>query len=288
MLDFDFDITGTETVRQTGQTFLERLRSEERDDATPQSPTPFSLASDITGLALRYHPGSRIQFFEPCLGTGIFFSALLHVAEHRGADLEITAAHGVEPEQQFAMLAHDLWAPAALTVHELDFLTLSASNLPKATMVLSRPPVTQHHRLSSDQKILAADAAEMATGIRPTGLTDLYNHFVLATHKHLADGAVSAWLLPTKFLHHTAGRALRSYLTGHVRLRRIHNFETGALGFSGDQQEILDWSVVVFTNERPEDSDTVELTAGGEVFGAETTTSTTYAELESTSDWKSF
>ncbi|HEY4557938.1 MAG TPA: hypothetical protein VIG82_07085 [Enteractinococcus sp.] len=288
MLGFDFDVTGTETVRQTGQTFLEKLRSENREHPFQQSATPFSIASDITGLALRYHPGTQIRFLEPCLGTGIFFSAFLHEADNRSGQLQIRSAHGVEHEEQFAALAHDLWAPAGLTVHELDFMALSEADLPKATMVLSRPPATQHHRLSSDDKIRAADAAEAATQLRPTGLTDLYNYYVLATHKFLADGAVSAWLLPTKFLHHTAGRALRTYLTRQVRLQRIHNFDSGALGVQGHREEILDWSVVVFTNEAAQPTDTVELTAGGEIFGAETSTTATHAELADSSEWHLF
>ena len=78
MLGFDFDVTGTETVRQTGQTFLQKLRSENQEYPSPHGATPFPLASDLTGLALSYHPGSQIQFLEPCLGTGIFFSTLLH------------------------------------------------------------------------------------------------------------------------------------------------------------------------------------------------------------------
>lgn len=288
MLGFDFDVTGTETVRQTGQTFLEKLRAEDRQHPGPNGATPFPVASDITGLALRYHPGSQVQFLEPALGTGLFFSTLLHEVGHRGDELEIRSAHGVEQEQQFAALAHDLWAPAGLTVHELDFMKLGEADLPKTTVVLSRPPVTQHHRLSSDDKIRAADAAEASTGIRPAGLTDLYNHFVLATHQFLAEGAVSAWLLPTKFLHHSAGRATRSYLSSLVRLRRIHNFEPGTLGFEGDRDEISDWSVVVFTNETAHPADTVELTSDGEIFGAETSTTVTYAELQSSDDWTQY
>lgn len=288
MLGSDFDVTGTETVRQTGQTFLEKLRSEDQQNPGPHGATPFPIASDITGLALRYHPGSQVRFLEPCLGTGIFFSTLLHEVDNRGDSLEIVAAHGVEREAQFAVLAHDLWAPAGLTVHELDFLTLGSSDAPKATMVLSRPPVTQHHRLSSEVKIRAADAAETATGIRPTGLTDLYNHFVLATHQFLAHGAVSAWVLPTKFLHHSAGQATRSYLATKVRLQRIHNYESGALGFSGNREDILDWSVVVFTNETAKPTDTVELTAGEEIFGADASTTVTTGQLTSSTDWTEF
>src|SRR5699024_11709401 len=76
--------------------------------------TPFPIASDITDLALRYHPGSDISFLEPCVGTGIFFSAFLHDAADHAGQLRIQSAHGVEYDEQFAALAHDLWAPAGL------------------------------------------------------------------------------------------------------------------------------------------------------------------------------
>src|SRR5690554_6867512 len=135
VLDFDFDVTGTETVRQTGQAFLEKLRSNAKADPTEQGATPFPEASEITGLALRYHPGSNIEFLEPCVGTGIFFSALLHHVADRNGSLTIHSAHGVERDGQFATLAHDLWAPAGLDVHTLDFLKLTTDDLPRASMV---------------------------------------------------------------------------------------------------------------------------------------------------------
>lgn len=285
MLGFDFDLPGTETVRQTGQVFLEKRRSDTQHHAWQQGATPFQLASDIAGLALRYHPGRDVHFLEPCIGTGIFFSALLHDATGHDGTLNIRAAHGVEPDQQFAALAHDLWAPAGLTVHDIDFMRLSETDLPKATLVMSRPPATAHHHLTSEQKVLAADRAEEATGIRPTGLADLYIHFLLATHTFLAPDAVAAWLVPTAFLQHSAGQALRSYLTNHVRLQRIHNFDRGTLSPTDHQHEILDWSVIVFTNTTAQPTDTFTFSSGGELFGADTSVDVSYANLDPTASW---
>src|SRR5699024_2097088 len=129
VLGFDFDVTGTEAVRQTGQIFLEKLQP---DYHTDRGATPFPIASDITDLALRYHPGSDISFLEPCIGTGIFFSASLHDAADHAGQLRIQSAHGVEHDEQFAALAHDLWAPAGLAINNLDFLCLTEAHLPKA------------------------------------------------------------------------------------------------------------------------------------------------------------
>lgn len=283
MLGFDFDVSGTESVRQTGQAFLEKLRSDDHYHASQQGATPFELATDIAGLALRYHPGCEVNFLEPCIGTGIFFSALLHGATDHHGDFEIRTAHGVEPDEQFATLAHDLWAPAGLTVHDFDFMRLTEADLPKATLVLSRPPTTPHHRLSSEQKVLAADAAEAATGIRPTGLADLYIHFLLATHKFLAPGAVSAWLLPTSFLQSSAGHAIRSYLAQQVRLQRVHNFDRGILGSTDD--DVLDWSIIVFTHETAKPSDTFKFSSGGELFGADATAEISYSDLDPEASW---
>ena len=286
MLGFDFDVTGTETVRQTGQVFLEKLRSDDQQHSSQQGATPFDLASDIARLALKYHPGREVSFLEPCIGSGIFFSALLHDAAEKTAELAIRSAHGVEQDEHFAALAHDLWAPAGLTISDVDFMRLTADHLPKATLVLSRPPATQHHRLSSDEKIRSADAAETASGIRPTGLADLYNHFVLATHKFLAPGAVSAWLLPSAFLHRHAGHALRWYLTNRVRIQRIHSFDRGILDATAHEDEILDWSVLIFTNERPQPSNTFEMSDGGELFNATVTKEVPYSRLDPASSWQ--
>ena len=285
MLGFDFDVTGTETVRQTGQVFLEKLRSDAQADPTEQGATPFPAASDITGLALRYQPGPDISFLEPCAGTGIFFSALLHhVADHNG-ELTLRSAHAVERDQQFAALAHDLWAPAGLDVHSRDFLELTEADLPRATMVLSRPPATFHHQLSSNAKIRAANAAETSSGIRPTGVADLYSHFVLATHKFLAARAVSAWVLPTKFLHHTSGRALREYLAQQVRLHRIHTYDAGAFDVTRFEEKIDEWSVIVFSNETPQTTDAIEFSLGGELLDPDTTTQIRYSQLDPETNW---
>ena len=280
MLGSDFDVTGTETVRQTGQTFLEKLRSEDQQNPGPHGATPFPIASDITGLALRHHPGSQVRFLEPCLGTGIFFSTLLHEADNRGDSLKIVAAHGVEREEQFAVLAHDLWAPAGLTVHELDFLTLGSADAPKATMVLSRPPVTQHHRLSSAVKIRAADAAEAATGIRPTGLTDLYNHFVLATHQFLADGAVSGAGVADKFLHLAQVKSpplpgVEGAVSASIISKAVH----WASAATAKRSSIGRWWC---SPTRPPNQPTRSSSQRvREIFGADTSTTVTYGQLAS-------
>src|SRR5699024_11692244 len=135
-------------------------------------------------------------------------------------------------------LSHELCVPAGLAVQHLHSLRLAATDLPKATLGLPRPPTTADHRMTSEQKVLAADRAEEATGIRPTGLADAYIHFLLASHKFLAPGAVSAWLLPTAFLQRTAGQALRSYLARQVRIQRIHTYDHGILGTAGHDEAI--------------------------------------------------
>lgn len=282
MLGFDFDVTGTEAVRQTGQIFLEKLQPDYHMD---RGATPFPIASDITDLALRYHPGSDISFLEPCVGTGIFFSAFLHDAADHAGQLRIQSAHGVEYDEQFAALAHDLWAPAGLAVNNLDFLCLTEAHLPKATLVMSRAPTTRHHLLTSEQKVQAANAAEAATGMRPTGLADLYLYFVLATHTFLAPGAVSAWLLPTAFLEHDAGQTLRTYLSSRVRLRRIHIYEPGALGTTGHDHEVAEWSLVLFTNEPAKSSDTFPFSAGGQLYDARTTVQQQCSRLDPETSW---
>lgn len=284
MLGFDFDVIGTESVRQTGQAFLEKLRSDHQDHPRSQSATPFEIACDIADLALRYHPGHDINFLEPYIGSGTFFSALLHDVADRNGSHEIQAAHGVESDPQFAALAHDLWAPAGLSVHDVDFMRLSAADLPEATLVMSRPPTTPHHQLTSEQKVQAADCAQEATGIRPTGLADAYIPLVLSTHAFLAPGAVCAWLLPTTFLQRSAGQTLRSYLTLHVRIQRIHNYDPGFFDAT-EHDEVHDWSLIVFTNQTAHATDTFTFSTGGELFGPNTTAQLRYSQLDPDSSW---
>src|SRR5690625_4818681 len=135
--------------------------------------TPFPIASDITDLALRYHPGSDISFLEPCVGTGIFFSAFLHDAADHAGQLRIQSAHGVEYDEQFAALAHDLWAPDALAVNNLNFLCLTAAHLPTATLVMFRSPTNRNHLLRSELDVQVANGTDAGSGMSPTGLSDL-------------------------------------------------------------------------------------------------------------------
>src|SRR5699024_12176128 len=130
-----------------------------------------------------------------------------------------------------------------------DFMQLTRDDLFKSSLVLSRPPASPHHRLTSEQKVAAANAAESATGIRPTGLADFYIHFLLASHKFLAPGAVSAWLLPIAFLHRSAGLALRTYLTKQVRLQSIHNFVRAHLAQTDHANDIDDRSELLSDND---------------------------------------
>src|SRR5699024_6563980 len=87
-------------------------------------------------------------------------------------------------------------------------------------------------------------------------------------------------------LCHSSGRALRFYLARQVRLHRIHAYDARALDVTRLEETIDEWSVVVFTNEKPHPSDAFEFSTGGDLLHPNETTQMTYARLNHDANWR--
>ncbi|HTJ71610.1 MAG TPA: hypothetical protein VL551_28985 [Actinospica sp.] len=249
------DLRELETRRIQLQDALDAERSSQERNEAGQFATPAALANEIARYALQLHEQSGVSFLEPSCGTGSFFSALLNqLVDHR-----IECAVGVEFDQRFAKAADSLWGGKGLRVMHADFTNCAIGD-PAVSLLLANPPYVRHHHLSATQKKALGEAVAKQVGLRPSGLSGLYLYFVLLSHRHLAPGAISAWLIPSEFMDVNYGLSLKRYLTENVSLLRIHRYDPAEAQFS---DALVTSAVVVFKNEPPTDEHMAEFTFGG-------------------------
>jgi adenine-specific DNA-methyltransferase len=250
----------TETERLSWQTTLDAERTSKERNELGQFATPPALADDIAQYALSLHRQDQdIKFLEPSVGTGSFYSALLrNEGQHR-----LASALGIEIDPRFVSVARKLWSGSGLEVREGDYTTPGlVDDDYKATLLLANPPYVRHHHMTAAEKTRLTTRALRDLGIKVSGLSGLYVYFVLLSHAHLADNAISAWLIPSEFLDTNYGTALREYLSRRVTLERIHRFDASDVQFS---DALVTSAVVVFRNCPPQAAHLTEFTYGGSV-----------------------
>lgn len=268
----------------------ERLRQQLSLDAerTPvdrnrwgQFATPPSLAGEIMRYALSLHRGPEIRFLEPSCGSGAFFSALLQFRER----LPIADAVGVEMDPRFAQTSRELWRSAGFRIIEGDFTSPETVEGYSASLLVANPPYVRHHHLEAAQKRGLVGLCEASLGIKPSGLSGLYLYFVLLSHRLLAPGALSAWLIPSEFMDVNYGGALKEYLARHVKLIRIHQYDPSEVQFD---DALVTSSVVVFENSPSEPEDCVRFSFGGSLSTPKKVQDIPLARMDITKKWSQY
>lgn len=253
------DIASRERERLKEQALLDGQRSSKERNLWGQFATPPSLAHDIVKFSLSFHKAKQIRFLEPSCGSGSFFSALLNVI---GSSKHLEQAIGVELDERFAAVAERLWGECGLRVIQGDYTQPGIVPPGWATLLIANPPYVRHHHIDAATKAQLVARSVAETGLKPSGLSGLYLYFMLLSHRALAPGAVSAWLIPAEFMDVNYGRAIKTYLTQKVTLRRVHRFDPADVQFD---DALVTSAVVVFENVPPSVSTTVELTHGGTI-----------------------
>lgn len=100
------------------QARLDAEKTQAERNRLGQFSTPAALARDILrfGVALLGEE-SPVRFFDPAIGTGSFFSALLSTVPVE----RIEAAKGYELDTHYGVPAHELWRDAPLDLELADF-----------------------------------------------------------------------------------------------------------------------------------------------------------------------
>jgi len=253
------DIEHQEKRRLSMQARLDGEKSQSERNRLGQFATPTALAIDILKYAEKIFPNdNKIRFLDPALGTGSFFSALLHVF---GRNRVMTAV-GYEIDDHYGNVARDLWSEFGLDVRTEDFTQIlpPESDNKKATLIVCNPPYVRHHHMeSSEKKRLSANIYEQQ-GVSLSGLSGLYCYFLCLSKEWMAPHALAAWLIPSEFMDVNYGREIKKFLLDRVQLLHIHRFSPEDCQFN---DALVSSTVVWFRNDAPDEIHRVGFSFGG-------------------------
>lgn len=245
----------TEQTRCSMQEMIDKEKDLEERRRLGQFSTPFDLAEEIVTYGLRFLPANEITFLEPCIGTGVFYSALLSAIK---GDYDIQVATGIEIDPAYFECAERLWRGSDIEMIHTDFTRVEPAR--KYNLIITNPPYVRHHYLTQQEKAYLLEVAKKETGITLSGLVGLHGYFMLLAHKWLAPNAICGWLIPSEFMDVNYGKAIKEYLLQNVHLLRIHRYDPENLMFS---DTLVSSCVVWFKNEAVDSDYSVEFSFGG-------------------------
>jgi methylase of polypeptide subunit release factors len=250
-----------ETQRLERQAELDAVKSKTERNQLGQFATPSPLAITILQQAQRFFPADKpVRFLDPAIGTGAFYSALLHVLPNE----RIAAARGYEIDPHYGQTARLLWDnhEAEIIIGDFTQALPPERDADKFNLVICNPPYVRHHHLSAkDKKRLQARSVQ-AFPNSLSGLAGLYVYFLGIAHAWLQNNGIAGWLIPSEFMDVNYGSAVRQYLTSQVTLLDIHRFEPEEVQF----EDALVSSVIVwFRKEKPRPDHEVHFSLGGDL-----------------------
>jgi len=241
--------------------------------------TPPELAHDIIKYAVgKINPDiGAIDFGDPAVGTGIFFSALLSVFPK----YKIHSAIGIDIDAKRVAETRKRWSHRGLVVELGDYLHMD--KLPLRTLIVANPPYMRYQQVPTAYRRKLQELASVQIGMQISGQAGLYVYFLLLSHRWMKEQAVAAWLIPSEFMETNYGAVVRKYLTERVELIRIHRFKPDKIQF---ENVLVTSAVVVFRNCPPNPGQKVMLSGGGGLLNPEHTELVTLSGLINESKWK--
>lgn len=249
------NLKSIEHSRRSMQETIDKSKSIEERRKYGQFSTPFDLAEEIVSYGLNLMTGGEISFLEPCIGSGAFYSALLSVVDE---SFNIQKATGIEIDSTYYECAENLWGNSGIELLNDDFTRIEPEN--KYNLVITNPPYVRHHFMTQEEKTVLLQKGKEETGISLSGLSGLYCHFMLLSHKWLESNAICGWLIPSEFMDVNYGAAIKEYLLHKVHLLRIHRYDPENSMFS---DALVSSCVVWFKNEMIDTDYEIEFSFGG-------------------------
>jgi predicted RNA methylase len=248
-----------EAQRLELQAKLDAVKLRRERNQLGQFATPSQLAITILQHAARLFPGDQpVRFFDPAVGTGAFYSALLQAfAEER-----IDAAWGYEIDPHYGEASRRFWEGRGIEIVIGDFTRAAPPKheTDRFNLLICNPPYVRHHHIPADDKKDLQARAAQSFRIKPVGLAGLYVYFVGIAHAWLQDGGLAGWLIPGEFMEVNYGSVLRHYLTSQVTLLEIHRFDPLEVQFD----DALVSSVIIwFRKQKPKPDHHVLFSLGG-------------------------
>lgn len=236
---------------------LDAAKTRQDRNKMGQFATPPRVADEIVTYALQQVNKREIRYLEPGFGTGAFYTSLLAKS---GTRHEITEACGYEIDPYYADPVRHLMESTSLDLRLQDFTEAEPEPF---DIVLCNPPYVRHHHLKSSKKVALSEQIGARYGIKTTGLTGLYNYFMMQGEAWLSDTGISAWLVPSEFLDVNYGVAVKKFLLQNVVLTRIHLFESENVQFD---DALVSSAVVWYRKGKAAPDHTIELSYGGSLL----------------------
>jgi len=273
-----------EKERLSLQARLDAKKSQAERNHLGQFATPVALARDILRFGVDLLGNERpIRFLDPAIGTGSFFSALLHTVPAA----RIEAAKGYELDAYYAEPTREIWRETQLDLALADFTQASppATEGERFNLLICNPPYVRHHHIVNGEKTRLQDATEVTFGVRISGLAGLYCYFLGLSHAWMQRGGIAGWLIPSEFMDVNYGAAVKRYLLDRVTLLCIHRFDPNDVQFDDAQ---VSSAVVWFRNYPPPAEHAVEFTFGGSLHQPKLTRTVSVADLREEKKWTRF
>lgn len=261
------------------QARLDVAKTGEARNQMGQFATPTALARDILKHGVNLLGGKEpIRFFDPAIGTGSFYSALLSVADQSS----IGNALGYEIDPHYGIPAGEIWGEHDLEIRLKDFVKAEPGSEDISNLIICNPPYVRHHHIDADVKSDIQLRTQAACGVEINGLSGLYCYFMGLSHKWMLPGAIAGWLVPSEFLGVNYGRRLKQYLMTKVTLLQVHRFDPENVQFD---DALVSSAVVWFRNTAPSDDHEVTFSYGGTLSRPEMTRQIQLSELSPDAKW---
>lgn len=252
--EFFANLNFLESNRLTQQLNVDSNKTLSERKKNGQFSTPYKLAKEIVSYGMSLCNFENINFLEPCVGTGVFFSALLSEVKN---EVLLNSVTGIEIDSSYCDCARNIWNSLGFQLINEDFSHSEPDKL--YNLVITNPPYIRHQSIEGKHKMYLKEKTKFETGITLSGLSGIYCYLLILSHKWLAPDAISGWLLPSEFMDVNYGIAIKNYLLNNVRLLRIHRYPPESSRFS---EAIVSSCVVWFKNEKISEDYYIEFTLG--------------------------
>ncbi|MEH3154592.1 MAG: N-6 DNA methylase [Gordonia paraffinivorans] len=231
-----------------------------------------------------------VHFGDPAIGSGIFFAAAVQRFQSRLKD-----GVGVELDGARAALTSRRWRARNLGVYVGDFVSTALDNASgtvlqnlmrnqaNPNLIVANPPYVKNQGIEPGSKEIWVDKLRKR-GFNVSKASDLYVYFLLASDAWLADGGISAWLLPSEFLFTGYGSAVREYLSTQVELLNVHLYSGGSR-FANAR---VSSCVIIFRKRVPRNDHVTLFTSGDSMTRPALTTSVRSSDLRRDEKWHTY
>lgn len=260
---------------------LDKQKTQEERNKLGQFATPTKLAMEMLEYTKSLlPPNSEINFLDPAIGTGSFYSALLRTFPTS----QITAAMGYEIDPLCGLPSTNFWNKQHLKLYITDFTQAIPPNIndQKPNLLICNPPYVRHHHLQKAEKQRLQKRSEQETEIKLSEQAGLYAHFLLISHNWMAENGLAGWLIPGEFMSVNYGRQIKKYLLTKVTLLHIHCFNPNDVQF---EDALVSSAIVWFKKSVPPDDHVAKLTYGGTLLKPKISKNISIQHLSSKAKW---